>query len=205
MLLRKVEASGSDAARRATGEALLPVVLQAREAARVLALAFYDQQRTAHVTGPVFPHVAQPHYELAGLERELRRTLAGPNPAADAAASVVRHVEQAGRETITEQSRADPRAKAWARVASGRETCAFCMLLISRGPIYRNADFRAHNRCDCLAVPVFDTAEWPGRADHVRARAVWKRVAGDKSGKDALNAFRREYRDTTGQRETAAA
>lgn len=29
--------------------------------------------------------------------------------------------------------------KGWARVATGRETCAWCLMLISRGPVYRSA------------------------------------------------------------------
>ena len=28
----------------------------------------------------------------------------------------------------------------WARVATGRETCAFCLMMISRGPVYKGAD-----------------------------------------------------------------
>ena len=30
--------------------------------------------------------------------------------------------------------------RGWARVATGRETCAWCLMLISRGPVYYEAD-----------------------------------------------------------------
>lgn len=204
LLLRKVEANDTAQARRLVGQALLPVVLQARDASRTLALTYYADERARHVTGQSTP-VSAPHYELAGLERELRRTLAGPNPAADAAASVVRHVEQAGRETITTQAKADPKAKAWARRATGRETCSFCLVLVSRGPVYQNADFRAHNNCDCVAVPVFDVDNWPGRDEYLAALKSWDDATKGKSGDDALNAFRRVHRKPEPKRGDKAA
>lgn len=108
----------------------------------------------------------------------------------------------------------------WARVATGSETCAWCLMLISRGAelnhkgnfAYREAatagiklddetaldlwqeaggnlaKFREliyddeedesymerwHTGCDCLAVPVFDLNDWPGRDQARDALQLW--------------------------------
>lgn len=102
----------------------------------------------------------------------------------------------------------------WARVATGRETCAWCLMLISRGAELNHkgnfgyqeaataglalddetvvdlwnesggdlAKFKAetaefmeewHAGCDCLAVPVFDIEDWPGRDSAKRALQLW--------------------------------
>jgi hypothetical protein len=105
----------------------------------------------------------------------------------------------------------------WARVATGRETCAFCLILVSRGPVYRAASttglklsdpaaldkFLAgedvsewmtqwHPNCDCKVVPVFDSVSWAGASAQDRALRIWKNQTKDTFGKDSLNAFRRE-------------
>ena len=96
--------------------------------------------------------------------------------------------------------------KGWARVATGRETCAWCLMLISRGPVYHGAvnaglrlddetaidafedagqDLEAfreyvadqmdewHTGCDCVVVPVFDVANWPGFTAQQDAERIW--------------------------------
>jgi len=139
----------------------------------------------------------------------------------------------------------------WARIATGNETCAWCLMLISRGAelnhkknfAYREAataginlddgtalglweaaggdvnKFREllydeeddesfmerwHTGCDCLAVPVFDINDWPGRDQAKRAMQLWIDASGTaadliESGKsrtknkytETLNALRR--------------
>jgi hypothetical protein len=89
-------------------------------------------------------------------------------------------------------------ARGWARVATGKETCAWCLMLISRGPVYLEAttagldmeteqaiqavadgkdvsDFMEqwHAGCDCKVVPVFKISEWPGRDAWKRAEQLW--------------------------------
>src|SRR5699024_4357875 len=86
----------------------------------------------------------------------------------------------------------------WARVATGAETCAWCLMLVSRGPVYheastagldlpdeeaieaigRGADLsefmdRWHPNCDCKVVPVFDENDWPGREAWKAAEEKW--------------------------------
>lgn len=48
----------------------------------------------------------------------------------------------------------------YARVPSGSETCGFCIMLASRGPVYHSADTAGegghfHSSCDCRIVPVW--------------------------------------------------
>ncbi len=46
-----------------------------------------------------------------------------------------------GKTEVTPKAvRAVTEVRGWARVATGRETCAFCLMLISRGPVYFGAD-----------------------------------------------------------------
>lgn len=62
------------------------------------------------------------------------------------------------------------RPVAWARVLSGAENCAFCIILASRGPVYRTKASsggldatRFHSFCDCESVPIYDGAAWGGQ------------------------------------------
>lgn len=86
----------------------------------------------------------------------------------------------------------------WARVATGNETCAWCLMLISRGPVYSDANTAGldldnesavemiaagedvseymeqwHTGCDCKVVPVFDLDNWSGKAASARALELW--------------------------------
>ena len=65
---------------------------------------------------------------------------------------------QVGRDTIIHNSNRDPSRPRWARVTVGK-TCAFCIMVASRGAVYRSAatagrDF--HAKCDCEPVPSWD-------------------------------------------------
>jgi hypothetical protein len=72
-----------------------------------------------------------------------------------------KQIKQVGRDTITRSSIADPDAAGWERVVTNRSRtgpCKFCRGLASRGAIYReeSADFAAHHKCSCDAVPSWD-------------------------------------------------
>lgn len=106
-------------------------------------------------------------------------------------------VEYTGPKLVSVQGENRP-IQGWARVATGRETCAWCLMLVSRGPVYYNArtaglkldDESAkdavlggtdvsefmnewHIGCDCQVVPVFDKANWAGKDAADRALALW--------------------------------
>lgn len=90
----------------------------------------------------------------------------------------------------------------WARKATGEETCGWCWMLVSRGPVYGDADNAGldavdetdaleilkagnvqehltqwHLGCDCIVVPVFDRADWPGMEDQATAEEDWKKAS----------------------------
>jgi len=107
---------------------------------------------------------------------------------------------EAGRQEIDEQVRRDPKTRGWQRIASG-DACAFCMMLVSRGPVYKEqtAQFQSHDACQCTAEPIFrPEGEWTDQAR--QAKEQWDdaqrlaREAGELqrgTSNDALNAFRR--------------
>lgn len=129
---------------------LFPEVQRRREEAAALARRFYDSQR------------AQAHPELPRNDRFLedyqfdwfaenmdvaRQKMSQEDSPADALATLalrsVREVENAGRRQIIHAVENDPAPekilRGWARVATGRETCAWCLMLVSRGPVYFEA------------------------------------------------------------------
>lgn len=61
----------------------------------------------------------------------------------------------AAGKTIVNNGRRDKRKPRYARVPSGIETCDFCLMLASRGFVYRDEAVasHAHSGCDCRVVP----------------------------------------------------
>jgi hypothetical protein len=187
---------------------LFPYVEDARRQSAELGRRFYDAQREQH--GPDLPRHDVP---IVGYRREwfsdameaARHEFSRPGASEHALARValraVREVENGGRRQILRAVDTDRVVQGWARVATGRETCAFCLMLISRGPVYRSAEGAGldavdvtaqelfergddealaelmddwHEGCDCRVVPVFDRASWPGRDAYQRAEDIWK-------------------------------
>jgi len=71
-----------------------------------------------------------------------------------------RLVRQTGRRTVDQAVARDPARPRVARVPMGNETCAFCLVLASRGPVYRSLttaghDTRFHDFDDCEQVVVW--------------------------------------------------
>ena len=58
----------------------------------------------------------------------------------------------------------DRRRPKFARVPTGNETCDFCLMLASRGFVYRSADSASHSHanCDCRIVPSWRSDEVEG-------------------------------------------
>ena len=187
---------------------LYPEVAQRREEAAELARRFYDSQR--ELEHPDLPAVARKlvPYEYKWFVQNMepaRVKMSQEESPADAVTTLalraVREVENAGRRQIIGAVQDDPETKiirGWARVATGRETCAWCLMLISRGPVYLGADTAGldlpdnvatrmiaagedvseymeqwHDGCDCKVVPVFKGEGWYGEAAANRALELW--------------------------------
>lgn len=190
---------------------MFPIIDTYRTRSARLGRQFYDEQRKQH-------HPELPRHDtfLAGYRREWlseamtpeRRAFSKPGATEDAVSKVVlravKEVENGGRRTILRAVEVDRVAQRWARVATGRETCEFCLTMISRGDVYLSAEgaglnaddttaqelwesgdegaldelmTRWHTGCDCKVVPVFDRKNWPGRAEFLKAQAIWEKYS----------------------------
>ena len=256
-------------------EFLFPEVQKRYEQSARLGRFFYDSQRKRF-----HPELVRHEMLLTDLKWEwfvknmeparkgLSQADSPPQAPAKAAFTAVREVEMAARRQIIGAVKNDDELKlkideqedlpastkqviGWARVATGRETCAWCLMLISRGAklnhkknfgyaeaatagidlddqtaldLYNEAggdlelfrdllyDDQAeeslmeewHTGCDCLAVPVFDVADWPGLDQAKQALQLWidaskeakKLIESGESrtknnGTETLNALRR--------------
>jgi len=118
------------------------------------------------------------------------------------AAATERQALDAGRDTIVTNVQRDRKAKGWARVPEPG-ACSFCLMLATRGAVYRtekSASFKSHDHCRCHVEPTFSAYEPSARVRD--AQALYKRVVTDeaRTGKDARTAFRQavEGRPVTG-------
>jgi hypothetical protein len=110
--------------------------------------------------------------------------------------------ETAGK---SEQPAAAPRViRGWARVATGKETCGWCLMLISRGPTYMDSNTAGlsiagweaepmisagedvseymnewHIGCDCKVMPVYKLEDWAGAAAAKRALEMYNEATDD--------------------------
>lgn len=125
--------------------------------------------------------------------------------------TLLRHARKAGRDAVRDTARLgrvrDAALKrpagqrvGYARVMTGRETCAFCAMLASRGPVYsedtatrRKDGGRYHDGCDCIAVLVVEGQPWPGQKEYERLQEQWGTATEDLSGSDMWEAWRLHY------------
>lgn len=123
---------------------LFPEIQRRRDESAALGRRFYDAQRAIH-----YPDLPRNERPLEGTTFDVfvrnmepaRRRMSQADTPKDAvtefALRAVREVENAGRQQIIHAVDNDPQTlRGWARVATGRETCAWCLMLISRGPTY---------------------------------------------------------------------
>lgn len=73
---------------------------------------------------------------------------------------------QPGRDTIMDSTHRDKHKPSWARVPQGAETCAFCLMLASRGAVYSSASSAGemrqfHGDCDCAVTPIWTPDDLP--------------------------------------------
>lgn len=73
-------------------------------------------------------------------------------------------IKRAANVSAAENAARDPLRPRYARVPTGAETCAFCLMLASRGFVYTSAEAasHAHPSCDCRVIPGFPGMEVEG-------------------------------------------
>lgn len=74
------------------------------------------------------------------------------------AGTLQRQITNQARRTVIDNVYRDPARPGWARVPQGAKTCAFCLMLASRGFAYHSRETAGelnhyHDGCDCMAVP----------------------------------------------------
>lgn len=112
-----------------------------------------------------------------------------------------RLIRQTGRQTIDQSVRADPAKPRVARVPMGAETCAFCLVLASRGPVYRSAttaghDTKYHDFDDCEQVVVWGDEELPEGYDPGHLYGLYEdavTAAGTKDLRRVLAELRQQH------------
>lgn len=210
-LLGMLPGEPSDTQWRTFVRTAYPMVMQARLETFDTSRDYYLSQRPSDDNPPEF---VERSYPVEALDKALQPTRIGLSGAEDAQAdiealeaqmldTVERHSLAAGRDAVTDTAKRDDLALGWARVASGAETCAFCTMLVSRGPVYtskQSAGFQVnqpgrehepyHDRCDCVPTPVFDDLDWPGRDAYLDAQKLWANVTRGHYGDAALVALR---------------
>jgi hypothetical protein len=186
---------------------IFPEVSRRRDDAAELGRQFYDYQRAlAHPELPrneVFLETYDFDRFVKSMDpaRQLMSQADSQNGIVRLALQAVREVENAGRQQIIHAVQEDPATqilRGWARVATGRETCAWCLMLVSRGPTYLGADTAGldlddtsaqrmiaagedvseymeqwHSGCDCKVIPVFRQQDWVGKEAADRALELW--------------------------------
>jgi len=187
------------------------VQLRAIESA-TLAASYYEQFRAVDAPGRAArtaarvalaapPAAAQIRTAVsatarAGVFRALRAgkpyEAAMQNGLVEVSGAVSRLVLQSGRDTIQEELLRDPAALGWARVASAN-ACAFCAMLASRGPVYKEetVDFEAHDHCTCGSEPVYEGAQWPPNSKAFDS--LWRDAAQEFGHSPSVKEWRQFY------------
>jgi hypothetical protein len=204
-----------------------PQIVAGRTQAATSARTFYDSQRlAAHpyltrnerpLEGSEFPTFVR---DMEPARAKMAQENSAPNATALFAARASREVENAGRqqtihavenddglievqkaqvaETAGRTDSVTKIIRGWARVATGSHPCAWCLMLVSRGPVYMDASTAGldldsysaqkfiaagqdvsdymqewHTNCHCIVVPVFKTKSWPGQAAADKALKLW--------------------------------
>ena len=170
-VLERIDWSDITAAREIVVQAVQMALANATTLAAQASADFYDASRTLCIGEPMGA-VAISGYEPEKTDAAIR--------------SFVRFVERGEFDTFNDQVLQrvdydvrrsannsvvangwnDPAKPKYARVPTGAETCDFCLMLASRGFVYRSESTAAidhtHSRCDCRAVPGWDGDEVEG-------------------------------------------
>ncbi|WP_078344711.1 hypothetical protein [Mycobacteroides chelonae] len=148
---------------------MFPEIERRREESASLARDFYDSQRELF-----HPDIPRNDRYLEGTQFDVfvkdmepaRKKMSQADSPEDALTlftlRATRAVENAGRRQIINAVSDDPEPgvlKGWARVATGRETCAWCLMLISRGPTYMSADTAGLDVDDAKAVRLYQKGD----------------------------------------------
>lgn len=191
-------------------DALYSLIWESRRESAQLAREFFDEQKGRFDSGPRQP-INLPSYRREWLEQSLEpqraRLVIADTPEGaltEVTEIAMKETENAGRRLLIRAVEESPKAIRWARVLTGRENCAFCIMLASRGAKYWTEDSagggdesnKFHKGCDCKIVPVFDLSNWPGMEAAREADQIYRNAtSGAKGQKAVLRALRQYLKD----------
>lgn len=219
--LEKTLPSAWDALNLAQLEQTLPDFVQAVHALTTLygrgsaavAIRSYAADRLAAKVGGKFtirPAAPANFDQVDSGVRWATKGLWSASPDVEAAKTKVSGVAQrdvldTGRNTLLDAIHADKKAKGWARVPEAG-ACSFCLLLATRGAVYREHSFtnsnfkftgpgafKTHDHCRCSLEPIFGAYEAP--ADVRKYQALYTEVAKTAHGPAATRAAFRQAVD----------
>lgn len=124
--------------------------------------------------------------------------LTTPDQLGSSLVAIDRLVLQPYRDTMQQSAWAS--GGAWARVPGGREPCAFCLMLASRGAVYQSAESAGdgaeyHGDCRCVPELVRDSDDYPDGYDPdalYDAYSTARQQAGSGSTGDILAELRKQ-------------
>jgi hypothetical protein len=100
---------------------------------------------------------------MEAVRKDFTRPGATVSELAQTVSVAVKEAQNGGRKTTLRAVDTDPDVIGWARVEGGGESCAFCTMLISRGPVYKESTNAGLDVSDEVeAVEIFKQAEDTG-------------------------------------------
>lgn len=153
------------------------------------------------------PSAIGSEYDRKAIEGTVRRTAGGlfeGNPElviAGIQKGVDVWVKHLGRDSLMQSCQRN--GLRYARVPSGPRTCAWCLMLASRGAVYLSEDTAAGKQyhggnCDCEPMPVRPGEELPGGYDVDEMHSMYQRAraaSGSDDPKDITYEMRRMFPD----------
>jgi hypothetical protein len=186
---RSLNLSGDPAEVRAAVLAFFPELVTAYgDASALLGADFYDSLRNVPPSAARFRATlagSAPAEQAEGSVRWALGSLFAEQPdqaLMNLSGSAQRLVLQAGRDTIARSAFTDPVRTGFARVPQG-DTCKFCVMVASRGAIYKDASAagegnRYHDDCNCVPTPVRSPDDLPEGYDVHEMRRLYEQGAG---------------------------
>lgn len=144
------------------------------DTAAVIGADWYDMLRDAPPSAASFSAVLANPVSPAHAEASARWALgplfqADPDPAqalSNLNGVTQRLVLKPGRDSVWHSASQDPVRTRVARVPSGLKTCAFCVMVASRGAVYTSLHAAGegneyHGDCNCVPTPIRTPDDWP--------------------------------------------
>lgn len=154
----------------------LPELLAAfGDVAATVAADYFDELRSQTQTSALFTALLADAASSEQIQRTAGWALADlfaetpdPTGSLDKIAQVIQRLTlQPARQTIAVSAAEDPDRPRWARVPTGDKTCAFCLVMASRGAVYLTEESAGagmtafHGDCDCVPTPTWDNDALP--------------------------------------------